>query len=204
MDDHNRVLELIGEVGRAAAGADGPEQALNEIVKCYFGFLGDRTAHERDGALRPGERQYYVAGAFLVTPDAGYHMLVGNVGFPPDQQRLLVPVDAGHPGHVFATRRELLLENTDDHGEFRQYLKTSRMGSAIFAPMIWKGAFLGQIVMAAQARYTMRRCDLDVLKALANIAAANWIAHAGPAWLASAYPPANGFYADRRGVESVK
>lgn len=203
MHDYNRVLDLITDAGRAAAAAAGPEQALNEIVRRYFDVLGDRTAHEKDGALKPGERQYFVAAAFLVTPDANYHMLVGNVGFPPDQQRLLVPIDAGHPGHVFATRRELLLENTDDHGDFKQYLKTSRMGSTIFAPMLWQGEFIGQIVMAAQARRTMRRCDLDVLMALANLAAANWIAHDGPAWLASAYPPENGFYVDRQGLDAT-
>ena len=33
------------------------------------------------------------------------------------------------------TERPILLENTDDHGEFRQFLKTSRMGSSIYHPV---------------------------------------------------------------------
>mgnify|MGYP003704530333 CR=1 FL=1 len=50
---------------------------------------------------------------------------------------LLVPIDGGHPGWVYAHRSKLILRNTDEHGEFRQYLKTSRMGSTIFAPIVW-------------------------------------------------------------------
>ncbi|MEJ0067975.1 MAG: hypothetical protein WDO24_03715 [Pseudomonadota bacterium] len=77
--------------------------------------------------MKPGERQFFIAGAFFVTPDKRYHMLVGNVDFPPEQERLMVPIDGGHPGWVYANRSKLILKNTDEHGAFRQYLKTSRM-----------------------------------------------------------------------------
>jgi hypothetical protein len=60
---------------------------------------------------------------------------------------------------------------------------------------------LGQIIMAAQARYTMRDEDLAVLVACSRIAAAAWVAQGGPAWLAASYPPANGFYVDRQGLD---
>ncbi|SLN75428.1 GAF domain-containing protein [Oceanibacterium hippocampi] len=195
------VLKLLDEGGQAALAADGPEEAIHALVSRYFDLLGDREAADRPGALKAGERQFFVAGAFLVTPDAKYHMLVGNVGFPPEQKRLLVPIDAGHPGWVYANKSRLILKNTDDHGEFRQYLKTARMGSAIFAPMNWKGRFFGQVIMAAQARHTMRDEDLAVLVAISGLAAALWMAHDGPGWLEHSYPPDDGFYVDREGLQ---
>lgn len=200
MQHTDTILTMLADAGQAALAAAGPEEALHQIARHYFEVLGDREAEHRPGALKPGEKQYFIAGAFIVTPDRRHHMLVGNVGFPPEQRRLMVPIDGGHPGWVYANRSDLLLENTDDHGTFKQYLKTSRMGSTIFAPMIWKGDFLGQMVMAAQARHTMRQADLDVLKVAARIATGAWVAHGGPAWLEAEFPPADAFYVDREGV----
>lgn len=194
------ALAMIDAGGEAALNATGPEEAIRALVRAYFDLLGDREAHLRPGALTAGERQFCVAGAFMVTPEKRYHMLVGNVNFPPEQERLMVPIDGGHPGWVYAHRSKLILKNTDEHGEFRQYLKTSRMGSTIFAPLFWKGEFLGQIVMAAQARYTMREEDLDALVACSRVAAGIWVAQGGPAWLVANYPPTNGFYVDKEGV----
>jgi len=196
------ILGLIESAGQAALDADNAEAAIRVLARACFDTLGDREAHLRPGALLPGERQYFIAGAFMVAPDLRHHMLVGNIGFPPEQERLMVPIDGGHPGRVYASRRKLILENTDQHGEFRQYLKTSRMGSTLFAPMIWKGQFLGQLVMAAQARYTMRECDLEAIVALSRVATGAWVAHGGPAWLAAAHPPSNGFYVDKAGVDA--
>ncbi len=200
IQDLRPALSMIDRAGEAALEAAGPEEAIRALAGACFELLGDREAHMRTGALKDGERQFMVAGAFFVTPDARYHMLVGNVNFPPEQQRLMVPIDGGHPGWVYANRSKLILKNTDEHGAFRQYLKTSRMGSAIFAPIVWQGAFLGQLIMAAQARYTMRDEDLAVLVACSRIAAGVWIAHGGPAWLDASYPPQNGFYVDREGM----
>lgn len=198
--DLRAALAMIDAGGEAASSATGPEEAMRALVRAYYDLLGDREAHLRPSSLKPGEHQYFIAGAFIVTPDRGYHMLVGNVNFPSEQERLMVPIDGGHPGWVYAHRSKLILKNTDEHGEFRQYLKSSRMGSTIFAPLIWKGEFLGQIVMAAQARYTMRDVDLDVLVACSRVAAGIWVAHGGPAWLVANYPPTNGFYVDKDGI----
>ncbi|MGG5817838.1 GAF domain-containing protein [Falsiroseomonas sp. HW251] len=195
------TLAMMERAGDEALDAAGPEEAIRAIARGCFDLLGDRDAHLRPGALKEGERQYLVAGAFFVTPDRQWHMLVGSIGFPPEQQRLLVPIDGGHPGRVHATRSKLLLRNTDDHGSFRQYLKTSRMGSTIFAPITWRGEFLGQLIMAAQARGTMREVDLAVLVACARIAAGVWVAQGGPAWLAANYPPADGFFVGREGLD---
>lgn len=196
-------LAIIESAGQAALNAADAESAIQVLARTCYETLGDRQAHLRQGALLPGEQQYFVAGAFMVTPDTQYHMLVGNVGFPAEQERLLVPVDGGHPGQVYASRAKLILKNTDDHGTFRQYLKSSRMGSTIFAPMIWKEKFLGQLIMAAQARHTMRDEDLEVLVALSRIATGVWVAHGGPAWLQSIYPPANGFYVGKEGLDQA-
>jgi hypothetical protein len=199
-EELRRALAMIDAAGEEALNAAGPEEAIHALARRYIELLGDRTAHLKPGALKPGERQYFISGAFFVTPDKRYHMLVGSVGFPPEQQRLMVPIDGGHPGWVYANRSKLILKNTDDHQAFRQYLKTSRMGSTVFAPVFWKGEFLGQIVMAAQARHTMRDDDLAILVACSRVAAGAWVAHGGPKWLAANYPAQNAFYVDKEGV----
>lgn len=195
-----RILAAMEQAGQDALDAAGPESAIRVLAQACLDHLGDREAHLRPGALLPGERQYMIAGAFFVTPDEKFHMLVGNIGFPPEQERLLVPIDGGHPGQVYASRAKLILKNTDDHGAFRQYLKSSRMGSTLFAPLIWKKRFLGQLIMAAQARHTMRDEDLAALVAMSRIATGAWVAHGGPAWLQANYPPERGFYVGKEGL----
>lgn len=200
MTDADAPIEALGRAAQEASNAVDAEVAVAAVVSQCFDLLGDRTAHERPGALRAGESQYFVAGAFIVTPDTRYHMLVGNRGFPPEQRRLMIPIDAGHPGTVFKRRQAMILENTDEHGQFRQYLKTSRMGSALYAPMLWQDRFVGQLVMAAQARHTLRPCDLSVLQTAAGLCSALWQAHDGPAWLALEYPPDDAFQISEEGL----
>jgi len=199
-DSANQALTLLEEAGQAALDAAGPEEAIHTLAKSCFDLLGDRLAHERPGALREGERQFFVAGAFIVTPDRQHHMLVGNLGFPAEQRRLMVPIDGGHPGHVYATQKKLILKNTDVHGSFKQYLKSARMGSAILSPMIWKSQFIGQFIMAAQARNTFRDQDLAVLVAVSRLATAAWVAHDGLAWIESHHAPEDAFYVAREGL----
>lgn len=191
---------MIERVGQDCLNAPCAEEAMRVLAQACYETLGDREAHLREGGLLSGERQLFVSGVFAVSPDEKWHMLVGNVGFPPEQQRLLLPIDGGHPGKVYASRAKLLLKNTDDHASFKQYLKTARMGSAIFAPLIFRGRFLGQLIMAAQARYTMRDEDLTTIVALSRVATGAWIAQGGPDWLQQTYPPADGFYVGREGV----
>lgn len=175
----------LGGATRAACHAAGPEEALREITNRCPGLLGDRDAHLRPGALKAGERQFSVCGVFLLTPDGRQNLLVADVGFPPEQHRLRIDVDLGHPGWVVRHRRPLLLTNTDLDPSFRQILKTSRMGSALYAPMIWKDEFFGQLVLASQARNTYAQTDLDILVTFAGVATALWRAHDGPAWLST-------------------
>ena len=114
-------------------------------------------------------------------------MLVGNIGFPPEQRRLLIPVDGGHPGRVIASAQPLLLIDTRRHQVFRQYLKTARMGSAVYAPLLWDGVAQGVLIAAAQAGGTMGPDDLAALVALAGVVRDRWLDLQGPAWLAGEF-----------------
>jgi hypothetical protein len=156
-----------------------PEQAIAAVTAVLVDLNGDRQAHKMAGALKPGERQYFIAGCFLLSPQRDHHLLIAENGFPAEQHRLKIPVDLGHPGRVYRERKPLLLTNTDEHGDFKQILKTSRMGSAIYAPMIWQGRFLGQVINAAQARNTMSEADLHTLVALTHLATLAFVALGG-------------------------
>jgi GAF domain-containing protein len=170
---------------RAAGDAPDAESALAHLTAATREILGDREAHLRPGALKPGEHQFTVSGIFLITPDGAHSLLVAEHGFPPEQHRLRIPVDLGHPGWVVEHRRPLILANTDDDPDFRQILKTARMGSALYGPMLWRGRMLGQLVTASQARNTYEPADLEILVCFAHVAAAVFAAHGGPAFLES-------------------
>lgn len=111
-------------------------------------------------------------------------MVFAPVNYGPTQRHQKIDVTLGHPGRVVATGKPMMLANTDEHQSFVKILQTFRAGSVVFAPMIWGAKTLGLIVCAAQARNTMSADDLEVHTAYANLAAALWIAHAGPALLA--------------------
>ncbi len=168
----------------AAANAVDAEAALREIVHAALRITGDGTAHLRPGALKPGERHFHVSGVFMVSPDETSHLLIAEWGFPVEQHRLYYPLDTGHPGWVWKNRQALILENTDQHADFVQILKTARMGSALYAPMLWQGKFIGQLLTAAQARNTYAPPDLVRQQALAGMAVAAFMAKDGPGQLA--------------------
>lgn len=182
---HRDAIAVLAAAARAANAAAGPEEALAEFTRVGPALLGDRAAHLRTGGLEPGERQFSVCGVFALSPDGRENLLVAEVGFPPEQHRLRVDAGLAHPGWVVRHRRPLLLANTDLDADFKQILKTARMGSAMYAPMLWRGDFLGQIVLASQARNTYAEIDLEILVTFAETATAAWCAHGGPAWLAT-------------------
>ncbi len=196
----SRFESFLSAALAEANAAVGPEEALRALTRLAHDRLGDHGAAARPGMLKPGERDYRVAGCFMITPDHRYNMLIANVGFPAEQARLSIPITWNHPGKVVETRAPLLLRNIDEHPEFRQFLKTSRMGSSIYAPMIVDGTMHGQIVAAAQARTTYGPEDLERLVLLGHAAAAVFVAKGGPTWLAADYPPANQWRAEERSV----
>ena len=171
----------------AARAAPTAEGVVQNAMAVLWHHLGCRSAHLAPGALGTGQQQFFVAGGFFVTPGRQQQMLVGNTGFPADQRRLRIPIDGGHPGRVIATAQPLLLQDTRDHPAFRQYLRTARMGSAVYAPLIWEGAAQALIIVAAQAAGTMRAADLAVLVAVAPVIGQEWQARGGPGWLAAEY-----------------
>jgi hypothetical protein len=181
------IPTLVAEAERTSGEAATPEDAIHAIVQVFHANLGDRDAHRKPDALLPGQSQFFVGGAFMVTPDRANLMLIGNIGFPADQRRLLVPIDGGNPGQVIATGKPLLIEDTTTRADFRQYLSTSRMSSAIYAPLALSGRTIGLIIMAAQARWTFGTADLNALTALIPAAEAAWHRLDGARWLDSEY-----------------
>ncbi len=181
-DMRRRAIQRLGEVGVTACNAEDAESALRLITQATFDLLGDRRAHLHPGALKPGEQQFFVSGIFLVTPAADQHLLIAEHGFPPEQHRLRIPIDTGHPGWVYRHQQPLILANTDSYTDFKQILKTSRMGSALYGPMFWRGQLIGQLITAAQARHTFEPADLDILVAFAHLASSLYIAHEGAAF----------------------
>jgi len=177
------ALAALAAATQAANGAPDVESALGHLTAATQGVLGDKEAHLRPGGLRAGEHQFMVSGIFLITPNCQHNLLVAEHGFPPEQHRLRIPLDLGHPGWVVQHQCPLVLANTDEAVDFRQILKTSHMGSALFGPMVWRGQMLGQVLSAAQARHTYGPIDLDIFMGFAHVAAAVYIAHGGPAWL---------------------
>ena len=199
-EDASFWLGRIAEAVSAASAATDPDAMIRALVAPFLEDIGDADAWRRPGSLKEGERAYRVGGCFVVTPDEQWHMLVGSIGFPSEQNRLMIPIDAGHPGTVRQSGAPLLLANTDEHTGFRQYLKSSRMGSSMYAPMLWRGRFVGQVIMAAQARHTFGAADLSLLRVLASHATSLWMAIDGPSWLANRYPPSDGFRVSPEGV----
>jgi putative methionine-R-sulfoxide reductase with GAF domain len=172
---------------RGATPLTDTEDALRPLTELAKTALGDHRA-PRPGALKEGERDYRVSGIFVVTPDNAYNMLVAADGFPPEQRRLSIPIAWSHPGQVVATRQAILLRNIDDHPDFRQFLRTSRMGSSIYAPIFLGETLIAQFVAAAQARDTYDAPDLDALRLLAATAAVIWRTTGGTDWLQREYP----------------
>ena len=177
------AMSALADTYTAIDDAPGVESALSLISRAVFDVLGDRSAHLREGALKAGEQQYFISGFFAVMPGAQAHLLIAEHGFPIEQHRLRIPIDMAHPGIVYRNQKKLILENTDEHPEFRQILKTSRMGSSLFCPLFHHKEMVAQLVLAAQARNTFQPIDLDLLTSFAVLAAAVWHRFDGDAFV---------------------
>jgi hypothetical protein len=178
-----QAIARLARAGAAATAAAGPEEALWTITETLPKLLGDREAHLVPGNLKPGERQQFACGCFMVTPDRRSMLLAAPVNFGPRQRHTKIDIGLGHPGQVLATKQPMLLTNTDAHRSFVKILETFRAGSAVFAPLLWKGEAFGVLVCAAQARHTMGEPDLEVHVAFSHLAAAQWVAHGGADYL---------------------
>jgi hypothetical protein len=180
---HQEAIRALGRAAEEASAAAGPEEALWAITGTLPKLLGDRDSHLQPGNLKQGEKQQFACCCFVVTSDGKSNLLVAPVNFAPGQRHMKIDIELGHPGHVVKTRQPMLLANTDTHKSFVKILETFRAGSAVFAPLMWKGDALGVIVCAGQARNTMSEADLEVQVAFSHLAAAQWVAHQGPQYL---------------------
>lgn len=180
---HQEAIRVLGRAAAEASTAAGPEEALWVITETLPKLLGDRESHLQPGNLKEGERQQFACCCFVVTPDRKSNVLVAPVNFGPRQRHMKIDIELGHPGHVVTTKQPMLLANTDKHKSFVKILETFRAGSAVFAPLMWKGDALGVIICASQARNTMSEVDLEVHVAFSHLAAAQWVAHQGPEYL---------------------
>ena len=180
---HREAMRELSRAGAQASAASDPEEALWVITRTLPRLLGDREAHRRPGNLRDGEKQQFACCCFVVTTDRNFNLLAAPVNFAPNQRHMKIDIALGHPGTVVKSKQPMLLANTDTHKSFVKILETFRAGSAVFAPLMWQREALGVIVCASQARNTMDEADLEVHVAFSHLAAAQWMAHDGPAYL---------------------
>lgn len=186
------LADGLGPLLDGIAQAPDAEAALSLIGHAAIGTLGDPAAADRTGALKPGETRRVIFGFFLIRPARDGMLLFAEHGWPADQHRLTIALDNGRPGWVAANGKPMVLPNTDEDGVFTQILSSARMGSSMYAPLIWQGRTLGLITIASQARNTYAPSDMPGLTVLAAIASAAWMAHDGPALLereAAAHKP---------------
>jgi GAF domain-containing protein len=183
-------MELSAGFARIAAegaAAKGPEEALYAITRALPALLGDPGAALRPNAFRedPPPKVGAACTAFMRTADGLHHMIVAPVNFAPEQYHELVDIRLGHPGEVAHTHQPMLLRDTALHASFVKILQSFRAGSSIFAPLMWKGDYLGVLICANAARNTFGEADLIAHRGFAALAASLWVAQGGPAWIAS-------------------
>ena len=155
-------LEQLGQLMKYAQTENAVETILKAFSTAAMKTLGDPSAAKIPGNLKANEYQFSVAGFFLHIPERKESCLVAEQGFPVEQHRLCIPDDVGHPGWVVKHKKPLLLSNTDEHSDFKQILKSARMGSAMYSPMFSSGNFIGQFITASQARQTYRIQDHEI------------------------------------------
>ena len=155
-------LEQLAQLMKYAQTENAVETILKAFSTAAMKTLGDPSAAKIPGNLKANEYQFSVAGFFLHIPERKESCLVAEQGFPMEQHRLCIPDDVGHPGWVVKHKKPLLLSNTDEHSDFKQILKSARMGSAMYSPMFSSGTFIGQFITASQARQTYRIQDHEI------------------------------------------
>ena len=181
------VVAALARIASEAGAAEGPEAALWCVTRAVPALLGDPAAASRPDAFRevPPPAVGAAAAAFLRTRDGLRHLVAAPVNFAPEQHHELVDIALGHPAEVARTRRPLLLRDTALHSGFVKILQSFRAGSSMFAPLLWRGDYLGVLICANAARRTYGERDLIAHQAFAGLAAACFVAQGGPAWLAA-------------------
>ena len=170
--DWRIFLGSLNEIVISSQKKEKLESALTKFSSLALATLGDQNAHKKPGNLKSGEHQFSVAGFFMHMPKEEKSVLIAEKGFPVEQHRLSIPDSLGHPGWVVKNKKPLLLSNTDEHSDFKQILKTARMGSAMYSPLFRKGSFIGQFITASQARNTYNSDDHVLHQTMTSCASA--------------------------------
>ena len=165
-----RILERLNSILYVCEDNEILETKLTKFSMLAASQLGDMRASEKLGNLKNGEQQFTVAGFFMHLKDNQKSILLAETGFPVEQHRLIIPDNLGHPGWVVKNEKPLLLTNTDEHSNFKQILKTARMGSAMYSPLKLDGKFVGQFITASQARNTYDCEDFIIHQTIAKCA----------------------------------
>ena len=179
-----RAISGLHQATELARGESDPEAAVRHFTRVARSILGDLDAGAKPGAIKPGERDFKVSGIFFAAPARDHLILLADYDFPTEQRFLRISIRDSRPGHTVRHGAPVVVPNTDLDSSFRQILKTARMGSAVYAPMMWEGQAIGMFNVAAQARNTYDITDLQVAMLFANQATATWIALGGPAYIA--------------------
>lgn len=180
---NQNAIRLLGEAAQQGADAPDAEEAIHAITLALANLLGDREAHLRPGNLKAGEFQQFACGALFLTPDGKSNQLIAPVNYQPDQIHMKLDATIGHPGWMVKNQTPMLLANTDLDSNFVKILRTFRAGSVCYAPIKWGDTYFGQIICAAQGRYTMTEEDLAVHTTFCQLAATLWVAKAGPQYM---------------------
>lgn len=178
-----RVIDGLQAAAERSRSEAEPEAAVRHITRIAREVMGNQDAGKQPGALKPGERDFKVSGIFFASPNRDHLVLMADHDFPAEQRFLRISISDSRPGYTVRTGTPVVVPNTDHDGMFRQILKTARMGSAVYAPMVWQGQVMGMFNIAAQARNTYDETDLKVGMAFANLASATWMATGGPRYL---------------------
>lgn len=176
---HNLTVEGLLQTAAAIAQAPDAEAALLAVGHAGLSRIGAPC----DGARATSETSRRIFHFFLVLPGARQMMLFAEYGWPVEQHRLVTSIDNGRPGWTVRQGRSCVCPNTSEDAVFTQILKTERMGSTIYAPLLWRGKTLGLISFAAQPPYTYQEADLPSVEGLGLMAAAALVAHGGPTLL---------------------
>ncbi|WP_108661014.1 GAF domain-containing protein [Acuticoccus kandeliae] len=167
------ALLAIRRVTREASMAASAEDALWEFTRALPSLVG-----------RPHAERQSACTTFMLTPDARHHLIVAPMNFLPEQYHERVDVNLGHPAHVRETCMPLLLRETGNYPTFVKILQTFRAGSAMFAPLMWQGRYLGTLICASSIPATFSENDLAVHETVAAVMSSVWTAHNGADWMA--------------------
>ena len=169
-----------------SASTTNPETALTTLGHFICDHLGDKSAGGCPGSLKPGETDFTISGYFIVRPEYNDMILISEIGWPEEQHRLTIETGEGRPGWVVDNAAPMVLPNTDDDATFTQILSSARMGSSMYAPLMWQGSVLGLVTLASQARYSYSNDDLPLLQLVAAHAASMWVSLGGKEFLSGA------------------